>query len=459
MRKRMIFKIFLITFALMLAFAIVYARGGKDDDDAPVTGDKAEDKGPEPVNLVFWWWGETEAAGLTGWVDETVELFEKEYPHITVETVLQATANVIDDFTTASAAGTPPDLQYLWNGIYHQQNVWLGYIEPLNDWIPEDELKHMYASELSNYQGKQWRAGWYLIPMIWVYNKKLYKEAGVPESLTPPKTFDDFLQVCEILKQAGITPFSVGLKDGFWGEWYVGHTMVQMEDSITETTKLVIGDLDWTDPKWWEHWVILDKLIKGGYYNDDVNSLDLYPGIDEFHAGKAAMTASIGTLVPNAEEALGRENVGVMKFPTFGTGKLADLPIIDVQGVGISSGSKHKREAADFIRFMHRPDRLSALWEMVHIFPANDTWDGDKYIEDPNNLEMWGWFTGKNTAYIPNMISWEFDNEVMYVGSQLLFAGGTTPKELAELAQEAMARWREENPDLLESHKKWAGVE
>jgi maltose-binding protein MalE len=97
-----------------------------------------------------------------------------------------------------------------------------------------------------------------------------------------------------------------------------------------------------------------------------------------------------------------------MKYPTFGTGKLAELPIMDVQGVGISSQSEHKKEAAEFIRFMHRPERLTAMWEMVHIFPANDTWEGEKYIEGPNLLTMWSWFTGKNTAWIPNMIACYF---------------------------------------------------
>ena len=449
MKKARLFLLVAIALLLVFSFTFVVASSEK------AGGGKAEG----PVELVFWWWGEQEAAGLEGWVNETVELFEAEYPNITVETVLQATENVIDDFTTASAAGTPPDLQYLWNGIYHQENVWLGYIEPLDDWIPADELKHMYASELSNYQGKQYRSGWYLIPMVWIYNKKLFKEAGVPASMTPPKTWDDMLQVCEMLKEQGITPIGAGFKDGFWGEWYTGHSLVQQEDHVSDTTKLVIGEYDWDDPRWHEHWVKLEELIRAGYINEDANSLDLYPGIELIHSGQAAMGQSIGTLVPEAERHLGAENVGVMKLPTFGVGKLANLPIVDVQGVGISSQSPHKKEAAEFLRFMHRPDRLTAMWEQVRIFPADDRWEGEKYIKDENSQTMWNWFTGQSTAYIPNMIAWTFDAEVMYTAPQVIIAGESTAKDIAEHAVETMARWREENPDLLESHKKWAGVE
>ncbi len=40
----------------------------------------------------------------------------------------------------------------------------------------------------------------------------------------------------------------------------------------------------------------------------------------------------------------------------------------------------------------------------------------------------------------------------------MMIAGTATTDDIAQLAKEVMARWREENPDLLESHKKWAGV-
>jgi ABC-type glycerol-3-phosphate transport system substrate-binding protein len=452
MRKKSFTKICVLMLAFMLLIVFTFAA------KTTKKGGPAAEKSLEPVKLVFWWWGEQEAKGLEGWLKETVDQYQKAYPNVTVETVLQATENVVNDFTTASAAGTPPDLQYLWNGIYHQENVWLGYIEPLNNWITADELKHMYASELSLYQGKQYRAGWYLIPMVWIYNKNLFRQAGVPAKLTPPKSWGDFIEVCGMLKKAGITPIGAGFKDGFWGEWYTGHGLVQQEDTVTDTTKLVIGEYRWVDPRWHEHWVRLEQLIKAGYFNADANSLDLYQGIELIHTNKAAMGESIGTLVPEAERILGQGNAGVMKYPTFGTGKLASMPIIDVQGVGISTKSMHKREAADLIRFMHRPDRLTALWEQVHIFPADDTWDGGKYIKDPNGLTMWKWFTGKNTAYIPNMIAWAFDSEVMYLAPQKMIAGTATAKDIAKLAEEVMARWREENPDLLESHKKWAGV-
>ena len=75
----------------------------------------------------MWWWGEQELPGLQAFVDDSV----KNYTAATVKTMLQDTAVVISQFQTAAAAGKAPDIQYLWNGIYHMESVWLGYLRPL----------------------------------------------------------------------------------------------------------------------------------------------------------------------------------------------------------------------------------------------------------------------------------------------------------------------------------------
>src|SRR5512139_3990074 len=106
----------------------------------------------------------------------------------TVELTLQDNASVIPEFQTASAAGNAPDMQFLWNGIYHMESVWLGYLEPLNGLIPDDLLVSSNATKLSIYQGKQYRLGWYPESPLWIYNKELFDSAGLNAD-KPPMTF------------------------------------------------------------------------------------------------------------------------------------------------------------------------------------------------------------------------------------------------------------------------------
>jgi ABC-type glycerol-3-phosphate transport system substrate-binding protein len=79
--------------------------------------------------LQMWWWGEQELPGLQAYLDESIAAFGEAQ----VEAMLQDTAVVISQFQTAAAAGEAPDIQYLWNGIYHMESVWFGYLRPLSD--------------------------------------------------------------------------------------------------------------------------------------------------------------------------------------------------------------------------------------------------------------------------------------------------------------------------------------
>ena len=78
----------------------------------------------KPVELVMWWWDEQEFAGLQGWLDETIVIFQEEHPNVTVAATSQTTENVFSDFPTAAAAGNPPDLQFMWNGVYSMDWAW-----------------------------------------------------------------------------------------------------------------------------------------------------------------------------------------------------------------------------------------------------------------------------------------------------------------------------------------------
>ena len=103
--------------------------------------------------LNMWWWGEQQLPGLQGFVADSV----KSYSAATVKTMLQDTSVVISQFQTAAAAHKAPDIQYLWNGIYHMESVWLGYLAPLSGLVKDDVLTASQPTLLSHYDGKIYR--------------------------------------------------------------------------------------------------------------------------------------------------------------------------------------------------------------------------------------------------------------------------------------------------------------
>ncbi len=402
------------------------------------------------TTLEMWWWGEQELPGLQAFLDESVA----GYKDATVNTMLQDTAVVISQFQTAAAAGKAPDIQYLWNGIYHMESVWLGYLRGLNGLVDPKVIEASNPTLLSRFGGDVYRVGWYPIPMLWYYNKELFDKAGL-DADAPPKTWEEFLAACEALKSKGISPVGGGIQDGYWGEWYLGHALPQNLDTVGEALDLFIGERDFREPKYYELWSKLEELKKAGFLNDDMSSLELYPGIDLIVAGKLAMGESVGTRLPADSKATNGQ-IGVMVMPVYGSGKLAGKPIMDTQGLGIAADSKNPEAAAAFLAYLHSPERLKAFWEKTGWIPSDTNFD-TSVITDPAVKAMWqDWALSPNIPYVSNLTPGQFYEQAMVPAAQQVIEGKITGEEAGDLAARVVQEWRDFNPDMVEKYQSWA---
>ena len=425
------------------------ATGGTDTGAAPPPA-PAIDGGGE--TLTMWWWGEQEAIGIQQWVDDTIAGFEQE-ANYKIDPLLMDTSQVIPQFTNAAAAGEPPDIQFVFNGIYHMENTWLGYIQPLNGLVSDDILAQSGATQLSVYEGNQYRVGFYIVGFGLEYNKELFDKAGL-DADSPPTTWDAFLDACDKLKTSGVIPFSGGIKDGFFGEWYFVNALTQNLDSPADALNLFIGELDWRDPKYHEQWIRLQELRDNGFINEDINSLELYQGIQLTETGKAAMTINTTAALPAAQEILG-ENVGYMLLPTFGTGAMAGKPITDTQGFCIPADAKDPQGAAAFLEYMHSEERVNAMWTTSRALPADEKFDSS-LIDDAFLKQVYDqWWAGEHNLYIADLMPTLFWTDAMFVISQDVLAGKLQAEESGEIAAEVTEKWKKQNPDLVENYTTW----
>jgi ABC-type glycerol-3-phosphate transport system substrate-binding protein len=400
--------------------------------------------------LNMWWWGQQELPGLQDVVDEAV----KSYTAATVKPMLQDTAVVISQFQTAAAAGAAPDIQFLWNGIYHMESVWLGYLQPLEGLVSDEVIKASSPTLLSRFGGKTYRLGWYPLPMIWIYNKDLYDKAGL-DADKAPQTWDELLAACDKLKTAGIAPLGGGIQDGYWGEWYFGHALGQNVDSAGEVIGLFTGERDFREPKYHEHWVRLEELKKAGFLNPEMSSTELYPGIDLIVAGKVGAGLSVGARLP-ADSKATSGRIGTMVMPVYGKGKLAGRPIFDSQGLGIPANIRDPKAAAAFLEYLQSPEQLKSLHEKTGWIPANTSFD-TSVIEDPTVRDMWQrWGLSENIPYLSNLVPGQFYEQALLPTAQQVVEGKITGEQAGELAYNVAKEWRDFNPDIVENYKKWA---
>ena len=103
--------------------------------------------------------------------------------------------------------------------------------------------------------------------------------------------------------------------------------------------------------------------------------MDYQQGQDQFVQGKSAMIFGNDTFLAGWAKDLGWDKMGVMMVPNYGKGKLADTYVVTAQGWGITSWSKHPKEAADFLKFMQTPERVNAWFKDTGVLPADNRLD------------------------------------------------------------------------------------
>jgi len=406
------------------------------------------------TTLTVWYWGEQEAPGLEKWMNDTAKLYMQKNPNIKVNTVLQTTNGLYPAFRAAAKAKKGPDIQYLWGGVLTLEDVWTGNVAPTGDYFSKEELSHIVNTFETTYAGKIWGLSWYIVPIgVMPYNKKIFLQTGLdPEE--PPSTWDDFLKVCAKIKARGITPIGLGIKDGWVGGWLFSLLGGQSLDNEKEIMRAVVGDVSFTDPKYASWWKKLDELIKAGYFNPDVTSLELYQGQDLFASGEVAMTITVSSGAVAFLKTLGKDKVGVMTIPAFGKGKMAGRCGAIAQQLVITSFSPNKEEAADFLRFMHTPERLNAIYRDSGAFPADDRFDAN-LLKTSQERKMFSWIKEKSMPWGENFIPSQLNEEGNFRGCQLLFAGEITPEEAAQRVENIIEKWRKTNPQDVENFRKW----
>jgi raffinose/stachyose/melibiose transport system substrate-binding protein len=301
-----------------------------------------------PAKLTLWHNYGTEANAKA--TEALVAAFQAKNPGVTIDVVSQPADNYFDLLQTAAISKTGPDIATQWTGLFDLK--YKDYLEPLNQYIPLEELKKMKGIEYSSINFNP-EDGVLVVPLDLqfyngFYNKDLFAKAGIT---TFPTTWDELFSACDKLKAAGITPFTYGtggqaLGGGFYPWYDVSYLMMYL--SPADWKKLYTGEIPWTDPAVQAQFDKWASLFSKGCTNSDV--LTNQDSIAQFEAGEAAMTMEGTWQIAEFQEKMGD------KFDVF-VPPFSDTPIkgiVEYSGDGFSmtNYSKNKTQAAAFLAFM-----------------------------------------------------------------------------------------------------------
>ena len=411
----------------------------------------------DPVHLVIRSWGEEDFPGLQDWLRNSIEEYAKIKPYVKVEGIMQGVDEVIPAFQAAVAVQEGPDIATLWYGGYWFPEIWAGNVEPLNQYISEEEYKHWIGLETVTWDGKIWGVPMYTYTHVGGYNKELFRKAGL-DAEHSPGTWAEFLDACEKLKEAGITPIKAGLKDGWFVNTFNSYFMTQMANA-QDILEAVVGKRSFTDEKFLDVWERLEELKIRGYFNDDMGSLDYYGGNQAWLAGENAFNIGTSADLITAMKRDGSENIGVFMYPALEGDEYEGLAVMTMSNF-VTPWSPNKQEAADFLVYLHTPDRSETLYSLSKSGPqpADDRFDISS-IQEPSIRKVFQYSINgyeKKTWVVDGLVPWGILGEGMIPAMQLMWAEDLSAKEAAEMTERSAATWRKLSPESVKDSEMWA---
>ena len=200
------------------------------------------------------------------------------------------------------------------------------------------------------------------------YNKDLFEQAGVEKE---PTTWAEFLDVCQKLKDAGITPMTM---DDAYATSVIGYHLARLvgEDKVVE----IVTEGKWDDPAVLQMAQDIEELAKNGYYSEMVGS-NVWPAGQntELALGTAAMYLN-GSWLPNEVKDMAGEDFkwGCFAYPELENGANGiETNNFGAQVFGINKDTKMPKEAFDLIKFITTGEYDAKLAEMSVGIPADTT--------------------------------------------------------------------------------------
>ncbi|OCT15084.1 hypothetical protein A8709_13305 [Paenibacillus pectinilyticus] len=304
----------------------------------------------KPIVLTMYHWMGTEAGTA---VTRINELFHKEYPNISIQYENAPVDQYQGVIKTRFVSGDAPDLIGVFPGTWKDPFVKSGYLMDLTDSTWSAKLEDKARSTMMT-GGKL-----YAMPVDQnaigvIYNKKVFKDL----KLTIPKSWDEFLEMCEAIKVSGLTPLALGTKD-MWVTQIIPLAMAPSaiyHDQPDFDRSMYQGKSSFSRSAWSKMLKDYGELNKRGFFNKGTLGVTYDQMIHLFATEKTAMMI-MGTwaLKPIQLENPDLE-VGMFPLPYTDKGKDAWVSSGVSIGIGASSTTKYPDAVKKYLEFWAKPE-------------------------------------------------------------------------------------------------------
>jgi raffinose/stachyose/melibiose transport system substrate-binding protein len=299
-----------------------------------------------------------------------VSTFEKQHPDIHVNVNSIPDADYHEKVSLVLKGNDPPDVFFSWEGGWAQTMVKDGFAAPLDTYYKQyhwDTELNAAANQLATFGGHQWFLPEYMSASAVWYNTDLFKKYN----LTPPKTYDQLVQVANTLKSHGVAPFLLANQQQWeaqfdWTAYFVnkyGQPVYQ---------QLLDHKIKWTDPRVVATFAQMKQWADTGWFLKGVNSMDFDGTAIVFWKRGAAGMWYQGSFILSKFLTNGKlsEPVDWFPYPQIGN-TTPSMSMFAENTYMINKSSTHKAAAAELLNSLVSKPVQSRMVSEVGPFPAN----------------------------------------------------------------------------------------
>jgi raffinose/stachyose/melibiose transport system substrate-binding protein len=364
-----------------------------------------------------------------------------DHPNVKIEITVLENEAFKTKLTTVMQSGDAPDIFQSWGGGTFNQQVEAGLLKDITADLDADSAwKDSFAPGalgVYSYQGKNYGVPWDMGMVGFWYNKDLFAQAGID---APPATWTDFLADVQKLKDAGITPISIGEGD----KWPGMHFWNYLATRICGQEKFEAAmdrSGSFTDPCFVEAGKKLQELVALEPFQQGFLTATHDEMQATFGNGKAAMELS-GQWAPSTEKAnsadqKGVANLGMFGFPAVDGGAGAGTDVVG-GGNGFAIGKNAEPEAVDFVKYLTSVDNQTLIAKNGSGIPVVK--GAESGLTDPNMLQVQSTFAAADyfQLYYDQFLP-PATGSVLNDSVQTLFAGSGTPEDVAKAVEDSFA--------------------
>lgn len=305
-------------------------------------------------------------AGFAGYYDGFTEETGFEFDPTTSEV-----NSLVEQLRIQVNSGTAPDvirssLGSLTVGVLPLAEE--GALTDLSDQPWADSIPETFRGLLES-DGKVWAYPTSGQAIVMFYNKSVFADAGVE----PPTTWSEFLEVCEQLKDAGVTPVSQGLGTPAMVQfipYMLAATLVSSTNDDIDA-QMQAGEASFSESEEWND--VFEKyteLIDSGYITPDAIGVTLDAAMQQTAAGDAAMIP----LVTSNSPALygyfpgGASDVGGFALPATDDPTETFVPL-SPELLSITADAKNPEGGLAWLEYLSDPARAAEYANATSTFP------------------------------------------------------------------------------------------